>query len=278
MIASVQREGGLNSERPSDQQGAPPVVVVDIGNTSIAVGLWWEHSVSERRDFRHDQTDELYAVVKALACELAGPVPSAVVIASVVPDALDHLVASIRDTMRLEPLVVGRQVPLPMPVKLPDPGAVGVDRICAAAAAYHVKKEPCVVVDFGSAVTVDVVDSEGAFIGGAIAPGLHMQARALHEHTAVLPDVVPCRPDDVIGQGTADAIRGGIHYGTAGAVRHIVETYAAHIGRWPPVVATGGDAAELAEECGIFDDVVPDLCLMGIGLAHKRWLHGAVSL
>ena len=105
-----------------------------------------------------------------------------------------------------------------------------------------------------------------------------MQARALHEHTAVLPDVDPSRPDDVIGQGTADAIRGGIHYGTAGAVRHIVETYAAHVGRWPPVIATGGDAAELAEECGIFDDVVPDLCLMGIGLAHKQWLDGAVTL
>jgi type III pantothenate kinase len=278
MILPVGKNGGPEADGGDVEQTRPPIVVVDIGNSSTAAALWSDGKVFERRDFRHDQREALQQAVKALADETAGVMPSAVVIASVVPDALNELVEWIRGAMGLEPMVVGRQIPLPMPVKLPNPEAVGVDRICTAAAAHHVKQEPCVVVDFGSAVTVDVVDSEGAFIGGAIAPGLHMQARSLHEHTAALPDVEPNRPDDTIGQDTADAIRGGIHYGTAGAVRHIVETFATHIGRWPPVVATGGDAPEIAEECGIFDNVVPDLCLMGIGLAHKKWLDEAVIL
>ncbi len=278
MILPVDKNGGSKSDGEDVEQKRSPIVVADIGNSSTAAALWSDGKVSQRRDFRHDQREVLRQAVKALADQTAAPTRSAVVIASVVPAALNELLEWIRGSMGLEPMVVGRQIPLPMPVKLPRPEAVGVDRICTAAAAHHVKKEPCIVVDFGSAVTVDVVDSEGAFIGGAIAPGLHMQARSLHEHTAVLPNVEPSHPDDTIGQDTADAIRGGIHYGTAGAVRHIVETFATHIGRWPPVVATGGDAAGIAEECGIFDNVVPDLCLMGIGLAHEKWLNGAVSL
>ena len=252
--------------------------VVDIGNSSIAVGRWSDGAVSRRVDFAQKRIVPAGKTLKSLAAEGEGGLHSAVVIASVLPAALDRLCRWIQDQMNIEPLVVGRNIPLPMEVNLPNPQAVGVDRICAAAAAYDITREPCVVVDFGTAITVDIVDSDGAFMGGSILPGLGMQARALHQHTAVLPEVVPQRPKDIVGRDTVDAIRGGVFYGTAGAIRYIVEVYATHVGRWPPVLATGGDANLIAEECVIFDSVVPDLCLTGVGLAYDKWLDDAVML
>jgi len=267
-----------NPNHPDDATHPTRVVVVDIGNSSTDVALWTDNAVSHRRDSPTGQTETLELAVRHCAGQEIDDDLTTIAIASVVPASLDALANWIRGTLNIEPLIVGRQIPLPMPVTIPRPEAVGVDRICAAAAAYNVKREPCVVVDFGTAITIDVVDGEGAFIGGAIAPGLYMQAKALHRDTAALPAIAPAIPTDVIGRDTTDAMRSGIVYGTAGAVRHIVERFAEQLGRWPPVVATGGDAALMTDLCAIFDDVVPDLCLMGVGLAYQKWLDAAVNL
>lgn len=273
MIAPLDQHNGRNAE-----QMKPSIAVVDIGNSSIALALWSDGKVSHHQDLAGGRIEPAGEALKGLAgkCDQGGL--NGVVIVSVVPDVVDRLGVYVQQQMDIEPLVVGRTIPLPMEVKLPHAETVGVDRICCAAAAFERNKESCVVVDLGTAVTIDMVDSDGAFVGGAILPGLGMQTRALHQHTAVLPEVTPQRPSEVIGQDTRDAISSGVYYGTAGAIRHIVEAYAAHTGRWPPVVATGGDASLIAAECGIFDAVVPDLCLLGAGLAYRKWLDGAVQL
>ncbi|NOT01937.1 MAG: type III pantothenate kinase [Phycisphaerales bacterium] len=265
---------GPHPEAPS------PAVVVDIGNSTTHIGLWRDGSISDQSGHptASESLDSVGDAFVRHAESVADDVVVSVVIASVVPAALVRLSAWVADRMNVEPLVVGRQIPLPLPVKLPRPEAVGVDRLCAAAAAYAISREPCAVVDFGTAITIDVVDEHGSFIGGAILPGLGLQAAALHEHTALLPEVTVCRPDQPIGRDTIEAIRSGIYYGVSGAVRGVVETYASVLGRWPPVIATGADAELIAGACDFFSVVVPDLCLRGVGLAYAKWHDGAVRL
>jgi len=150
-----------------------------------------------------------------------------------------------------------------------------MDRVCAAAAAYDKIQQACAVVDFGTAVTVDLVDDEGTFIGGAILPGLKLQLRALHEHTAQLPTVDPAFPELPYGRDTIEAMQTGVCRGMAGAVRGLVEGYATHLNRWPQVIATGGDAALMAPYCDFLDNVVSDLTLRGAGLAYTKYLADA---
>ena len=284
MIASARTSDSVGGQdRPKQRL---ETVVVDVGNSTVSVARWVDGGISHRTDTPLQQAASSFPeqpcaeVMKHIA-ELASQrkdVVLPVVICSVVPVFREALVAGIRSALNVEPYVVGDQIPLPCDVKLDEPDAVGVDRVCASAAAYEAKKEPCIVVDFGSAITVGLVDGEGAFAGGAILPGLAMQSVALHEQTAVLPLVKTNPPTGAIGTNTTDAIRAGIWFGAAGAVRHLVEQMAERIGRWPPVVATGGQAAELSQAVGIFDNVVPDLCLLGVGIAYRKWNASAVIL
>jgi len=264
--------------QPKQKPTHPPIVVLDVGNSSTSVGLWCDGAVTKQQSFPTDAVDDLRAELKTLVTSTDHGGFTDVAIASVVPAALDLLRTWIRNELNIEPLVVGEQIALPIDVAVKEPDAVGVDRVCCAAAAYERNKQACVIVDFGTAITVDAVDDNGLFMGGAILPGVHLQALSLHEHTATLPEVVPMKPDESIGRDTTEAIRSGILYGTAGAVRGIVETIATAMGRWPPAIATGGDAAWIAENCNIFDAVVPELCLQGVGLAYARRLERAVTL
>ncbi len=257
--------------------GLAPAALVDIGNSSTDVALWLDDAISIRETFEPENVAGAVTFMESFRRQNS-ELLSAVVVASVVPKTFEALRALVGDRLLLAAMQVGRQVPWPIPVEIPHPEKVGADRICAAAAAFEAKKEPCIIVDIGSAITIDLVDGEGAFVGGAILPGLRMQTQALHHFTALLPDVDLAPPRERIGADTQEAIRVGVHYGTAGAIRNVVEVFSERIGRWPPVVATGGGAALLADSCGIFEIIVPDLCLRGIGLAYQRWLAGAVPL
>jgi type III pantothenate kinase len=218
------------------------------------------------------------------------PSPRRVVASSVRPDRLEALTAAASSRLGEKVLVIGRDVPLPMLTDLPAPQRIGTDRLCTAAMAYHRLRSACVVADFGSAVTIDAVSDDGVFLGGAILPGLRMSAAALAGRTAALPEVRLARPQWVFGTDTEKAIIGGIVLGARGALREIAEAYATAMGKWPPVILTGGDAEligtpeELAaaerhagepfEARGrmgldLVHAIVPDLCLMGIALAWR---------
>jgi type III pantothenate kinase len=129
-------------------------------------------------------------------------------------------------------------------------------------------------VQLGTALVVDCVDDEGIFRGGAIAPGLQMSAKALHDFAAQLPAVSLTPPEDAtpFGRFTQEAINLGLYVGLRGAVRELLERYATALGAWPHVVATGGDASVLLGESGLVDSFVPDLVLQGAALTweHQR--------
>ncbi|MHC5028335.1 MAG: type III pantothenate kinase, partial [Planctomycetota bacterium] len=169
--------------------------------------------------------------------------------------------------------IVGKDLPIPIGESLDPETITGVDRLLNAAAAYATLEQACVVVDAGTAITVDFVDGEGTFHGGAIAPGASMQLAALHQHTSALPALEFTKPDsEAFGKSTAQAMLHGVYDGIRGLVWRLVEKYAERYGAYPMVVVTGGDANVLFEDDELVNRLVPDLTLLGIAAAARHAL------
>mgnify|MGYP001590793817 FL=1 len=158
-------------------------------------------------------------------------------------------------------LLLGRDFPPLVRNRAQQPGTVGADRLAQASAAWARAKGPCVVVSMGTAITIDAVNGKGEFIGGLIAPGLRLMARALHEHTALLPEVTPVRARSPLGRHTREAIKAGIWFAAEGLLHAAL---ARHTGR---VFGTGGDAPLFRD---LFDLLVPDLALEGTALSYMK--------
>lgn len=265
--------------QPSDTPGAAAdgpsasaLAVIDVGNRSISLGLWDRMQVGDTVRTPTSDREGFASALAGLCSRFADGQPSAVVAISVVPQAADWLRSLVAEVAGRKLEMVGPDIDLPCPVDVREPAKVGVDRVCAAAAAYELTGHACTVVDFGTAITVDLIDDAGRFAGGAILPGAEMQAQALARGTAALPQVEPTPPEDAIGRDTSEAIRSGICNGIPGAVRGIVEQYATKLKQWPQVVATGGDLELFLDRCDFIDSPVPELTLIGVGLAHSK--HG----
>lgn len=251
----------------SPSSGAFNLVLMDIGNSSIKAATWLDGRRGEARTITTASAKEAAALMKTLWDTLPENATRAVAVCSVCPPVLDALRQAARDHA-IEPLlVVGENVPVPIAVDVNEPEQVGTDRLCAAAAAFEVFHTACVVADFGTALTIDLVADNRVFLGGTILPGMRLSALALHEHTAMLPLVEIGKPSGTLGKDTTQAIRFGVFAMMCGALREITERYATEIGKWPPLVVSGGDAQSVAGACDFIDRVAPDLCLDGIALA-----------
>jgi len=163
----------------------------------------------------------------------------------------------------------GRDLAVPLPTAVSAADKVGVDRLLLALAARHEAGAPCIVVSAGTAITVDLVDADGRFAGGAIAPGFGLCARALHESTALLPHIEPGQPQKVVGTDTASAITNGVYWSCAGGVLALAARYH-EMPRCEsaPLICTGTDAPLLLAalpDRGTFD--VPDLIFQGMAQA-----------
>ena len=247
------------------EKKAKGIVACDVGNSRIALGCVVDEKVTHVHRLGPDDPD---ALAEALAeVWQQAPAPRRVVASSVNPTGMAALVSA-AGRLGEDVLRIGQEVALPIETRLEHPERVGTDRLCVAAMAYHRMGQACVVADFGTAVTVDCVDAEGVFLGGAILPGLELGARSLAGRTAHLPRVEPSDPDWVFGQDTEQAIIGGLVYGARGALRQLTEAYATELGQWPLLILTGGDAELVAAGSDLVDVVVPDLALTGIALAY----------
>lgn len=259
----------MSDQAPGDL-GPLCIVVVDVGNTTVAVARWVERDVLDVERVPVRDREAIVQALDSVRGKSENQSRQAIVIASVVPDVTRWLARHIEDDLDLRAFIVGENTPLPVDVDLAHPDQVGVDRVCAAAAAFSRTGHACTVVDIGTAVTVDVIDDEGVFRGGAILPGPRLQSQALADHTARLPLVDTVVPAGVIGRSTQDAIQSGLSFGIVGAIRNIVEKIATDANQWAQVVVTGGEAEHLIGQLDFVDNVVPDLCLMGIGLAYMK--------
>ena len=251
----------------------PSVLACDVGNTHVSLAGVQGDEVSEVRRVR---VGELAGLAEALG-ELweSLPHPRKIAASSVNASALKALEAAALDALDEQVLLVGRDLPLPITADVDEPQRVGVDRLCAASAAFDRLGVPCVVADFGTAITIDCVNDAGVFLGGAILPGLAMGARGLAEQTAQLPTVTPANPDWVFGKNTEQAMIGGLVFGARAALRALIEAYATELGQWPLAVVTGGDAELICRAPGteeLVQSVVPDLVLRGVAGAYYKTL------
>lgn len=247
------------------------LLAVDVGNSRIGLAIWDDDGLHDSCRLSADRPVTWRSALAETWARMDGAKTRAVVIGSVRPAAGRQMCELAADVCRVEPFRVRDDLPLPMPLEVDNPREVGVDRVCAAAAAHERLQEACAVASFGTATTVDCVSAEGRFLGGAILPGLQMSCDALHEHTAKLPRVTAGAPNrNPFAKNTHDAIVNGVAYAAAGALREIVERFATELRRWPHLVVTGGAAPIVLQAADFIDSYVPDLCLMGIALAYRR--------
>jgi type III pantothenate kinase len=254
----------------------PPILAIQIGNTRVQLGLFRQDDGSEPPETTRHLAGDSAAIVADVARlwqEIKDESQAAIVLASVNEKAAKPLESMIEDQLGVEVYRIGDDMPVPIGESLDPETIVGVDRLLNAAAAWDRLKQACIVVDAGTAVTVDFVDGEGTFHGGAIGPGVAMQLRALHEHTDALPLVAFRVPDtEAWGKNTTEAILRGVYEGVRGMVWRLVERYAEAYGAFPLVIATGGDAESLFATDELVNRIVPDLTLQGMAVAARHAL------
>jgi type III pantothenate kinase len=252
----------------------PPVLTIQVGNTRTKLAVFRENDPDEVVFVAKDDLAGTLEAATRLYESIGAEHDASVLVASVNRPVSDKLVAMLRDQLACDIFTVPDDVPVPIGTCL-DPGAKpGIDRLLNAAAAWHKLRQACVVIDAGTCITVDFVDGEGVFHGGAIAPGLRMQLRAMHEFTAALPEVDPGAsfesPEGTPwGANTREAMLRGAYHGARGLAWRLIEKYAETYGGFPLVVATGGDALALFGEDELVNQIVPDLCLRGMAIAAR---------
>ena len=248
------------------------ILAIDSGNTHITFGCV-DEAPAVRQLLRlptdRSQTEYGYAASLRQALELCGVDATrfeGAIISCVVPPLTDVLVRAVRLLTGLEPLVVGAGVKTGLHICINDPGTVASDLVSAAVAAKEEYPLPCVIVDMGTATTLTAVDENGRYVGGAILPGVGLSLDALAQGTALLPNVEIRPPRNVIAANTADSMRSGILYGTAGAIDGLLDRFAEELGREPAsIVATGGMSARICPYCR--HTVILDETLLLKGLA-----------
>lgn len=190
-----------------------------------------------------------------------------VAVASVAPGRAEAVREAVRRETGVEPLLAGKDFPIPVEARVEHPERVGADRLLNALAAFHRMRSACVVVDAGTAVTVDLVDGEGAFLGGAIAPGPKMMLAAMSQGAELLPEIEFAQPTSSVGRNTADAMRAGVFWGFVGLVDRLAREVAEASGTECRVVGAGGWMGLLAPRLPMIETVAPDLTLEGLALA-----------
>jgi type III pantothenate kinase len=245
------------------------LVVLNVGNSRLAVGALRAGELGEVARLDNREASKWGPAIAEAWRLIQGRENAAVVGASVNPKLNEAVEQTVLDTINRHVVWVGEDLELPIKVLTEKPEQTGVDRVLNVAAAYEQMGKACVVVDAGTAVTVDCCDDKGEFLGGAIAPGVRMQLEALHEKTAQLPRVERFEPPhEPFGRNTREAILNGVYHGIRGMVKELVENYATELGAWPDIIATGGDAETLFKGWELVHAIAPDLTLYGIALAY----------
>jgi len=251
------------------------LIAIDIGNSHWVVGLTHgRQTLGEwRMETKAERTaDEYIALLKSImTLDQAAREVDGVAITCVVPAMVPVAVELAQRLFHKEPLVVGPGVKTGLSLKVDQPREVGPDRIVNAVAGVDRVGFPMVVVDFGTAITFDVVDQGGNYRGGAIAPGIGLSAKALFQGAARLSAVELTPPPSAIGHNTVDAIRSGLLLGYAGLIEGLLARIQAELGVDKlPVIATGGWGATLAPLCPAIDLYDPHLTLTGLVLIWHR--------
>lgn len=240
------------------------LLTVDIGNTNITFGIFKGGCIIKR--FNIPTAKYTLAGLKK---GLGRAYVDGAIICSVVPAAADILAKDLRKLFNREPYILGKNIAVPIKNLYRKPKQVGSDRLVNAYAAIKLYGAPAVVVDFGTAVTFDVISKKGGYLGGMILPGLNISLKALNQNTALLPKIKLRQPSAFIGRDTAGSMLSGITYGIAALADGLIRGIRDNIGKEAVVIGTGGDIRLIARYAGCFDVIDADLTLKGLYLVYK---------
>ena len=250
------------------------LIAIDVGNTQTVMGLFDGEQMldSWRLSTVRDRTADEYRLFLAGLLRQDGyriEEIDGVALSSVVPEAKAAMIHVAKDLIDGDLVVVGPGVRTGMPINIDNPREVGADRVVNSVAAKAKYGVPVVSVDFGTSTNMDVVDASGAYVGGAIAPGLEVSETALIDATAALRRVDFTTPRAAIGRNTIEAMQSGLLYGHAGLVDGLVTRLVDEVGGLPAVVATGGLASTIVPHCRTVSIVDATLTLDGLRLIYE---------
>ena len=245
------------------------LLAIDIGNSSTKFGSFDKETLLSHFQIPTVRNQSASKIKNLIRSEL-NPNISAVIISSVVPELSFSYRELTEKYFGLKLIFVDQTFDFGLKIKYKSPETLGIDRIVAAFAATEKYGAPCIVCDFGTATTMDAINSKREYLGGVITPGINTLSEALFLKTSKLPRVEIKKPENVIGNSTVSAIQSGIFYGYIGLTEGILRRMIDELGEKPRVIATGGFSNLIAENCGLIENVDENLMLDGLRMIYKK--------
>lgn len=254
------------------------LLAIDIGNTNIVIGCIKNDNILFKARIATDRTRtsdqygvEIKNMVEAYGVKISDI--SDCIISSVVPPVFNSVRTGVYKIIGKQPMVVGPGLKTGLNIHVDVPSQVGSDRIVIAVAALNEHNAPLILMDMGTATTIEVVEPENIYMGGIIFPGVTVSLDALTSRAAQLPGISLDRPKHVIGKNTVDCMRSGMMYGTAAMIDGIIDRIEAELGHSSTLIATGGLAQFITPLCKRKFILDRDLLLKGLNIIYKKNKH-----
>lgn len=250
------------------------LLAIDIGNTNIVIGcieddkIVCEARIATDRTRTSDQYGvEIKTMLEAYGCRIENVEDC--IISSVVPPVFNAVRSGVYKITERKPMVVGAGLKTGLDIRLDNPAQAGSDRIVVAVAALATRQAPLIIIDMGTATTVEVIEPKNKYLGGVIMPGARMSLDALTRSTAQLPAINMDRPGSIIARNTVDSMRSGIMYGTAAQLDGVLDRIEEELGHPSTIIATGGVAPYIIPLCRHKIALERDLLLRGLNVIYK---------
>ena len=250
------------------------LLAIDIGNTHIVIGCIEDDKIVCEARIATDKTRtsdqygvEIKTMIEAYGCRIEDVEDC--IISSVVPPVFNAVRSGVYKITERQPMVVGHGLKTGLDIRMDNPAQVGSDRIVIAVAALAKRQAPLILIDMGTATTVEVIEPKNKYMGGVIMPGARLSLDALTSNTAQLPGINLDRPGRIIAKNTVDSMRSGIMYGTAAMLDGVIDRIEEELGRPSTIVATGGVAPYVIPLCKHKIALERDLLLRGLNVIYK---------
>ena len=243
-------------------------LVIDIGNTNIVFAIITNSNVYKIWRISTDvsRTSDEYFLWLSTIFRKKNDLKN-IIIGSVVPEANDKIKNACLNYFNKKVFIINEDVNINFPMDVENNSEVGTDRLVNSLAAWNNYKEPCIIIDFGTATTFDIVDKTGKYVGGLICPGINLSLNTLHSAAARLPRIALTKPKNIIGKTTVDAMTSGIYFGYVGLIKYIIEQITTELSYKTKIILTGGLANLFSEKIGISNVIRVNLTIEGLYLA-----------
>lgn len=251
------------------------LLVIDIGNTNITMGIYNQNKLigTYRLTTKFQRTSDEYGFMLLSflnASSIHGNEIHDIIISSVVPKINYSFTSSIKKYLHKNPIFIGPGVKTGIDIRIDNTSTLGADRLVDAAGAYYTYGGPCIVIDFGTATTYDVVTAKGEFIGGATAPGIGICAQALSSQAAKLPEIEIRKPDKIIAKNTIKSMQAGTFFGYIGQTEYMIKKIKEEYGQDMKVISTGGLGRMIARETSYIDIYDAELTFKGLKIIYEK--------